>query len=102
MDPLILAAAVVLFVQGIKEVLKKAKIDVSGVLAIILTVLVSAGEVASGILGAGQAIFTFAVLWLFVKVTVYALGGYGLVKVASGNNVTPGTPPNPVPLPPSI
>lgn len=86
MDPLVIAIAVVAFVQGIKEVCKKAKYEVGGAVAIILTVLVSAGETVSQV-GTGAALLTFGTAWLFVKVVVYALGGYGLVKLASGNNV---------------
>lgn len=90
MDPIILAAAVMVFVQGIKEMLLKAfKFQLCTWGVYVVVILVSCGEVVDQLLSAGKPLIAFASLWLFLKVVVGSLGGYGLVKVASGNGNVP-------------
>jgi hypothetical protein len=84
MDPIIIAAAVLVFAQGIKELLLKWKVKIGGAPMIIITIGVCIGEVTDTILAAGKPLIAFATAWLLVKVIVGALGGYGLVKTASG------------------
>lgn len=93
MDPILIAGLVIVFVQGIKALCDKWKVKLAGAAAMTVTILVSAMEVANKVLAAGQPLLKFTTIWLFIQVVVYALGGYSLVKVASGTN---GSQPPPV------
>lgn len=87
MDPILIAAAVVILVQGIKAIFEKWKVKIHGVEAVIITVIVCIGEVIDKVLEAGLPLIAFATLWLLLKVFVGAFGGYSLVKVvANGKN----------------
>lgn len=97
MDPVLLAAAVVILVQGIKAIFEKWKVKIHGIDAVAITIIVCIGEVIDKTLGAGLPLIAFATLWLLLKVIVGAFGGYGIVsKIANGKNGTA-----PVAVPPA-
>ena len=93
MDPVLIAGMVVVFVQGVKEALEKIKVVVEGKYAVILTVVACFGFTVFKTLEAALPVFSLGTLWVVFQVLIGALGGYGLVKVASwkknGNNATP-------------
>jgi len=84
MDPVLLATAVMVLVQGIKAIFEKWNVTLKDSLAIILTVVVCMGEVVNATLDAGKPLIVFATLWLFVKVLVGALGSYSLIGKIAG------------------
>jgi hypothetical protein len=92
MDPVIIAGLVVVFVQGFKEALTKFGFVLKGNLALIVTLLASLGFTIIKTLGASLPVLSVNMVLLFVQVAILALGGYGLIKVASGT-ATPPTPP---------
>jgi len=98
MDPILIGAAVMVLVQGIKEVLAKWKVKIHGIDAVLITLAVCIGEVSTKVLDAKLPLLTLATAWLLLKVIVGAFGGYGIVKrIADGNGSAP--VPN---LPPTV
>lgn len=95
MDPVLLAAAVMILVQGIKAIFEKWKVKIHGIDAVLITLIVCFGEVADKILGAGKPLIAFATLWLLLKVIVGAFGGYSFVsKITNGRETVPTLPPS--------
>jgi len=94
MDPVLLAAAVMILVQGIKEIFTKWKVKIHGIDAVLITLAVCVGEVIDKVLAAKLPLIAFATAWLLLKVIVGAFGGYGIVKrIADGNGKVPNLPP---------
>jgi hypothetical protein len=94
MDPLLIAAAVVTLIQGIKEAAEKVGIVIQGPVALIFTILACVGYVLYKALETSVPIFSIVTLVTLVQVIIGALGGYGIVKkIANGKTV----PPTPVP-----
>lgn len=80
MDILALVAVVGAVTQILKEWLRKNfKLNLFGGWSVLLAVLVSAGVVAINAIKLSQS-FDLALLWIFVQVALYAIGGKKLLK----------------------